>query len=203
MTQRPSISTNCNRPKAQSQRSPITQSEVGRICQAIDYFASKTARSLSLSGQDQQDLRQEIALEILRRLDRFDENRGPFGAFVDMLAAHAAQRLWAGFARRSRSKILVSLDMVLDQENQEKCDRLCVSQPPALITDPWPGVKLHLDLTAVIHRAPQSVRHTFALFCACDFGGTRAPPIMSRTTWYRHRGRLRHWLTAHGLSPPR
>ena len=87
---------------------PLSSDQIGRLCRTAEVFAERVVRRLGLSREDWNDLRQDIALQVLRRLRHFDERRAPFGAFVDLVARRAAERLKAKAARRRAWEILVN-----------------------------------------------------------------------------------------------
>ncbi len=170
--------------------SPISPVQAERLCRAAAFFAAGAARGLDLPEDERNDLRQDIVLQVLLRLRHFDPSRGPFGAFADLTARHAAQRLKRR-AVRERGTVLPA--GVLEN---------------AKVTNPWsePGsgtacsaADLGRDLGRALVQAPPRVAETFAAFAA----GTADRPPMPRTTWHRRCRALRLWLLAHGVGPPR
>ena len=170
---------------------PLSPEEIRRLRQSARFFAWGVVRTLKLPTEDLYDLRQEIAYQVLRRLPFFDEQRSPFGAFVDLVARHAAGRLWRKASHRQcwegRSHPHVDpAGFSWDADDEET------------VNDPgFESADLRHDLKAVFENAPAQIIGTFLVMVA---DGDDHPA--SRTTWYRRRVELRRWLLAHGLAPP-
>ena len=159
----------------------LSAADTDRLYRAADFFARGLVRGLGLNRDEGRDLRQEIVLRVLERLGRFDPERGPFGAFVDLVAKRAAQRLQLS-AIRNRRTIRVD-PRVMEGD-----------WGPACLTDPgFAAAEFHHDLRSVLSRAPADLS---GVCTAPD----RRPP-MSRSTFYRRRLGLRLWLLANGIGP--
>lgn len=174
--------------------------QILRLNCASQFFADGIGRSLGLSREDRWDLRQDIALAILLRLRHFDAGRGPFGAFIELVARRAAGRLKARIVRRWMQEFLVNPHLpdpvdYSDEGADDQDGRLTL-----FFADDrqFAVVEFRHDLRAALERAPGRIIDTFRAF---EDGGEC--PLATRTTWYRRRVELRRWLLAHGLSPPR
>jgi|GEM_PF-5453403 len=87
----------------------LSRLEVQRIQRCAAYHARRRGMMGRLTPSEVDDLGQDIVLEILSRVDAFDSGRSPFGAFVDLLAAHAASRHGERIARPRRLVAMTSL----------------------------------------------------------------------------------------------
>jgi hypothetical protein len=179
---------------------PLSADQVRRLCRSAEFFAGRLVRRLELSREDWGDFRQEIALQVLTRLRHFDESRAPFGAFVDLVARRAANRLKARAARRRAWELLVdpqSSDPTdpTGDDADEGADRTTVFRAE---DRHLAFADLRHDLRAALEGAPGRIADTFTVF---DAGHDAHQPV-SRTTWFRRRVELLRWLLAHGLAPP-
>ena len=178
---------------------PLSPDQVRRLCRSAEFFAGRVVRRLELSRDDWGDFRQEIALQVLARLRHFDEGRSPFGAFVDLVARRAAERLKARAARRRVWELLVD-PQALDpadptgDDADERVFRITVFRAE---DRHLAFADLRHDLRTALERAPGRVADTLMRFgAACP--ETQVP----RATWSRRRAELKRWLLAHGLAPP-
>lgn len=76
---------------------------------AAQQRARRLAQRHGLQHADEEDARQAILLDLVRRADRFDAARAPWPAFVTMVTRHAACEFGADL-RRARSQPFVPLD---------------------------------------------------------------------------------------------
>ena len=187
-------------PAAAGRCPPLSPDQVRRLCRSAEFFAGRVVRRLELSRDDWGDFRQEIALQVLTRLRHFDESRSPFGAFVDLVARRAAERLKARAARRRAWELLVDPqapdpDDPTGDDADERVFRATVFRAE---DRHLACADLRHDLRTALERAPGRVADTLTLFGA---GLSQAPA--SRATWSRRRAELKRWLLAHGLAPPR
>lgn len=74
------------------QRLPLSRLQTMRILRCATHHARRTTRHRGLNIPDRDDLRQDIVLDILTRLSAFNSTRSPFGAFIELVASHSAQR---------------------------------------------------------------------------------------------------------------
>jgi RNA polymerase sigma-70 factor (ECF subfamily) len=74
-------------------RRSISPDDVSTLQQVADRVARRMRRRLGLPGQDLDDLRQELLLDLIARLPAFDRERGPLEAFAYMVAVNRASRI--------------------------------------------------------------------------------------------------------------
>src|SRR4051794_5795790 len=89
---------------------PISPSDLRVLLRESDVAAARMARRFRLPIFDRDDLRQDILLDLLRRIRTFDPKRGTFGAFVGTIAGHRAARLIKNMQRRPATSSAISLD---------------------------------------------------------------------------------------------
>jgi hypothetical protein len=71
----------------------LSAAETRRLVDSATWHSVRVSRARGVRQQDRGDLRQDVLVDILTRLSRFDPTRSPFGAFVDFVADRAAGRL--------------------------------------------------------------------------------------------------------------
>lgn len=74
-------------------RRSISPDDVSILQHVADRVARRMRRRLGLPGQDLDDLRQELLLDLIARFLAFDPERGPLEAFAHMVATHRAARI--------------------------------------------------------------------------------------------------------------
>ena len=181
-------------PESRRRCPPLSPEQLRRLYQTAGVFAEGAGRHLGLSWGDRSDLCQEIILQVLLRLRHLDEEKAPFGAFIDLVARRAAERLKAKIARRWAWELLVDPsepDYAGEGDDGGGYSPFCAEDPRFALVD------FRHDLKVALDRAPPRIAQTFAL----PGGGSARRPV-SRATWFRHRVELRRWLLAHGLAPP-
>jgi hypothetical protein len=67
--------------------------DVDVLSREADQAAGRLVRQFRLSHHERDDIRQDLAVDLLARLKWFDSARGTFGAFVATVVAHRAVRL--------------------------------------------------------------------------------------------------------------
>ena len=78
-------------------------------CEA-DRAAARLVRRFGLPAADRDDLRHDLLVDLLARVDRFDPRRGTLGAFAGIVIQHSAARL-AARLRRDRARLaMMSVD---------------------------------------------------------------------------------------------
>jgi DNA-directed RNA polymerase specialized sigma24 family protein len=75
-----------------------------------DRAAVSITRRLRLSTADRDDLRQDLLVDLLARVDKFDPRRGTLGAFAGIIIQHRAARIAAHLRRNGARVTTVSID---------------------------------------------------------------------------------------------
>lgn len=145
-----------------------------------DQVARRTLRCGRSSVLEREDLRQELLLDLLRRLRHFDPARGSLGAFAATCFRHRAQRVLWVCRREARDRHAFS------HHGQ---------QATSGAQDAEVTLSLRLDLCRVLERLSPAQAATLAALLRHDGAGAAAP----RTTRHRHLTALRGHLAAAGL----
>jgi len=104
---------------------PISETDFITIMDETSAAAARLRRRLGLPLADLDDLRQDLLMDLLRRLPAFDARRGTIGAFAGILLLNQSARIAARIAgdRRAQGGTLLSLD-VRGRDGQTRGDRL-------------------------------------------------------------------------------
>lgn len=104
---------------------PIPDTDLLTILREADAAAGRLRRRLGLPRADLDDLRQELLLDLIRRLPAYDSRRGSVGAFAGIILRNQSSRI-AMRLRRERLATggeLLSLD-AMDVDGRRLIDRL-------------------------------------------------------------------------------
>lgn len=182
---------------------PISEADLTTILDAADSAAERLRRRLRLSAADLDDMRQDLLVDLVRRLPTFDVTRGAIGVFAGLVLRNQASRIAARVARERRRTggQLLSLD-VPDAGGRTLADRL--SEADGLAA--WHGhcfaidaiVEARLDLARALGALDRSERQLCAAACDCRARVFGIRSFGSRATIYRRLRDLRCALAAHG-----
>jgi RNA polymerase sigma-70 factor (ECF subfamily) len=91
---------------------PISRPDPVTLLDEADAAAARLRRRLRLPRADLDDLRQDLLVDLIRRLPAFDARRGSIGAFAGIVLRNHASRIAARLARERRATGggLLSLD---------------------------------------------------------------------------------------------
>jgi|GEM_PF-2341408 len=91
---------------------PISRHQLACILAEADVASRRLHRRLCLPAADLDDLRQDLLIDLIRRLSAFDASRGSIGAFAGIVLRNQASRIALRHHRDrcSRGGALVSLD---------------------------------------------------------------------------------------------
>lgn len=152
--------------------------DVALLYRDADRMTCRTLRAGRLPAMERDDLRQELMLDLLRRLQHFDPARGSIGAFAQVCFRHRAQRaVWMQRREaRDRHRFACFGEHVVDAHH-----------------DPARPLAQRLDLCRALSRlSPQQSDTVMALL-------GHAAEVMPRTTRHRHLQAVRAQLAAAGL----
>jgi len=142
-----------------------------------DRVARRAVRRGRLLAADREDLRQELLLDLLRRLHHFDPARGSLGAFAQVCFQHRATRAVSAHQREIRERHGFRLHSIHAVDHHE----------------PTVALALRLDLGRALDRlSPDQAGVVTSLL-------ERDIPAAPRTTRHRHLLAVRNQLTAVGL----
>jgi RNA polymerase sigma-70 factor (ECF subfamily) len=162
---------------------PILESEARRA-------ACRLRSRLSLPLADLDDLKQELLLDLIRRLPAYDPERGSIGAFAGTILRHHASRI-AARIRRERNLtggLVTSLDTPSDDETTfsdhvAEADGLSAwhGQP---VTDEGAIVR-GLDLDRALAHLEPDERAFYLTCCKCDVTAMVKRGFGARASIYR------------------
>jgi RNA polymerase sigma-70 factor (ECF subfamily) len=183
--------------------SPISRSDLVTLLDAADAAALRLWRRVRLPRADLDDLRQDLLVDLIRRLPAFDATRGSIAVFAGLVLRNQASRI-AERVARDRRRIggpLLSLD---DRDGADRSLAERLSEADGLAA--WHGhcaaveaiVEARLDLARALGALDQSDRRLCAAACDCRARMLAMQGFGSRATIYRRLRDLRCALAAHG-----
>ena len=84
---------------------PISEPDLVTILDEADAAAARLRRLLGLPRTDLDDLRQDLLLDLIRRLPAFDAKRGSIGAFAGIVLRNQTSRIATRVARERRATV--------------------------------------------------------------------------------------------------
>ena len=182
---------------------PISRSDLVTILDEADAAAARLWRRLRLPRTDLDDLRQDLLLDLIRRLPAFDARRGSIGAFAGIVLRNQASRIAARVARERRATggRLLSLDEPAG-DGTTLGDRL--GEADGLSA--WHGhcvaleaaIDARIDLARALGALHARDRSLCAAATQCPVRVLAERGLGSRATLYRRLRELRCALAAHG-----
>jgi RNA polymerase sigma factor (sigma-70 family) len=181
----------------------VSPSDLQVLLRESEVAAVRMVRRFRLPTCDRDDLRQDILVDLLRRITAFDPKRGTFGAFVGTIIAHRAARLTKRWRRQRVT--MISLDqpiasagaMTLGDMTAE-ADGISASlgQP----FDRFAEIEQRLDLTqalAVLEPGELSLCAKLTEYTPTEISRSGE---FSRASLYRRLRNIRRRLLAEGFS---
>jgi DNA-directed RNA polymerase specialized sigma24 family protein len=182
---------------------PLSKADLVTILDEADAATARLRRRLRLSRADQEDLRQDLLLDLIRRLPAFDARRGTIGAFAGIVLRNQSARIAARVVRDRRAVRgrVLSLDAPAG-DGSRLANRLCESD--SLST--WHGqcgmveaaIDARIDLARVLGALHPRERWLCAAAAGCRLHLLADREVGSRATLYRRLRDLRCVLAAHG-----
>jgi RNA polymerase sigma-70 factor (ECF subfamily) len=182
---------------------PISRSDLANLLDEADAAAARLRRRLRLPRADLDDLRQDLLLDLIRRLPAFDARRGSIGAFAGIILRNQASRIAMRLRRERRAcgGGLLPLD-ALGGDGRKLGDRLTEEDG---ITAWFGGCVCVVEATdrrIDLARALGALQARDLTLCAamaqCPVRGLAGRGHGSRATLYRRLRELRCMLAAHG-----
>lgn len=183
--------------------SPISDPDLVTLLDEADAAATRLWRRVRLPRADLDDLRQDLLLDLIRRLPSFDTRRGTMGAFAGIVLRNQASRI-ATRIRRERQASggqLLSLDAP-SADGRSFADKLAEHDGLAA----WYGgcacsaevTDRRIDLAGVLGALDARDLTLCAAMAHCPIRGLVDRGLGSRATLYRRLRNLRCVLAAHG-----
>jgi DNA-directed RNA polymerase specialized sigma24 family protein len=182
---------------------PLSKTDLVTILDEADAATTRLRHRLRLSHADQEDLRQDLLLDLIRRLPAFDANRGSIGAFAGIVLRNQSARIAARVVRdrRAAGGPLLPLN-ALAGDGSSLADRL--SETDGLSA--WHGhcgnveaaIDARIDLARMLGALHARDRSLCAAAAGCRLHLIEDRGLGSRATIYRRLRDLRCALAAHG-----
>ena len=182
---------------------PISRSDLVTLLDEADAAASRLRRRVRLPRADLDDLRQDLLVDLIRRLPAFDARRGSIGAFAGIVLRNQASRIATRVARERRATggRMLSLDEPAG-DGTTLADRL--GEADSLSA--WHGhcvaleaaIDARIDLARALGALHARDRSLCAAATQCPVRVLVERGLGSRATLYRRLRDLRCALAAHG-----
>ena len=183
--------------------SPLSKADLVTILDRADTAAARLRRRLRLPRTDQDDLRQDLLLDLIRRLPAFDARRGTIGAFAGIVLRNQSARIAARIVRdrRAAGGPLLSLDAPAG-DGSSLADRLrdtdSLSAWHGHCGDIEAAIDARIDLARVLEALHARDRLLCSAAAGCRLRLLADRDLGSRATIYRRLRDLRCVLAAHG-----
>ena len=165
------------------------------LLQQTGLRASLLHNSFGFAADDWDDLRQDLALDCLRRLPRFDRSRGNWRGFVRGVVRNHACVLASRHSRRPEVQSLLSDD----------CggggDAPLTVAHSALAEDFLPALELSLDAQRVLAGLPEELQLIARCLTEMSFFAISRRAGLTHTQLKRKIARIREAFVAAGLAP--
>jgi len=167
------------------------------LLQQAGLRASLIHNSLGFAADDWDDLRQDLALDCLRRLPRFDGSRGAWKGFVRGVVRNRACVMAMRQARRPEVRALAIDDCGSDGEASFGVTH------PALVEDALPTLELSLDAQRVIAGLSEELQLIARCLAEMSFCALTRRVGLTHAQLKRKVAQIRAAFAAAGLAPVR
>ena len=157
--------------------------------------ASLLKTNFGFGGDEWDDLRQEMALDCLKRLPKFDPARGNWKGFVHGVVRNRAFVLATQQTRRSDFERRTVADT---GTSDDAADELALE---AIAEDLGPALELGIDVRRVLASLPEELQTLSHLISNFSIQAVRRQTGLSRLELERSIARIRAAFVAAGLSP--
>ena len=184
----------------------LTLTDYTVIGRAADRAAVKLVRRFCLPPVDRDDIRHDLLVDVLERMDRFDPCRGTLGAFVAVLVEHSLSSLVARLRRHRSVFNPRSLDEPTGQSGGITFGELFSDEQGYLawVSSDLDAVK-HLDRQLALGRALNTLQPEHIQFLVRlsnhPVGRLCKTSAQSRATLYRQLNEICLLLLAAGVGP--
>ena len=185
----------------------LTPEDINTLLREADRAARRLRRKLCLPACEREDLRQDLLVDLLRRLPAYDPSRGTIGAFAGVVLSNRCVRLAIRHHRQRRAQggTMLSLDApVADSVEPLGC---LLAEADGLAA--WHGqdrdtqadIQTRDAVQSALARLPEADRRFCGALAHRSVAALAAEGFGSRSALYRRLAELRHVLTARGLGP--
>lgn len=182
----------------------ISEADLVTIRCETDRGARRLVRELQAPAHVFEDCRQELLVDLLRRLPHFDRRRGSLGAFAGNLVRHRAARLKASVGRERRVIGGSLNDPLPGSENVTRGDLTQEEDGYGALfgqtVDRIAEVDRRLSVLQGLATLGASDQHLCASLVTADVSELVARGIGTRTSLYRRIAEIRLALTSVGVT---
>jgi DNA-directed RNA polymerase specialized sigma24 family protein len=172
-------------PRQHSEPARFEPAALATALAAATARARSLRRSLKAPAADEDDFRQAILLDLIGRAERFDPNRGAWGAFVSVVTRHAAARIAHHQLRHAQATTWLSEDHDV-ADDSHRID----------------GIDLGLDLQRSCNRLPRRLKGLVGLIVETgSIADAQRESVLSPASFYRALAELRLRFLADDLAP--
>ncbi len=178
------------------------------ITSEADLAAKRLQRRLGLPVCDREDLRQDLLIDLLRRLPSYNAERGSLGAFSGLILRNQSSRIAMRIMRQRRAQGggFLSLDAPMGGGDHRPMSET-IPEDEGLST--WLGQTVgdqtraedRQALTIALGHLPESDLKFCTALASRSIASLAREGFGSRSALYRRLSNLRFILTAHGLGP--
>ncbi|MCC7495868.1 MAG: hypothetical protein IT204_26180 [Fimbriimonadaceae bacterium] len=187
----------------------LTFADLDRLRPILHREARRMMRIARLPAQEREDVEQDMLLDLITRLARFDPSRGTLEAFATLCFRHCGIRLAERLRRERERHHLTAFDDVVSQEG-DPGGRLTLAEtlPEADGLPAWWGkpcdaaavVERRLDLNRAAAALDPRDRPLCAALSAASAHETVRASAHSRASFYRRIREVRLRLLAAGIA---
>lgn len=184
----------------------LSPADLSLLIDETDAAARRLHRKLRLPPADLDDLRQDLLLDLLRRLPAFDVSRGSIGAFANTVLRHQSARIAMRHHRQRQAAggSVLSLDVPAAGGTEPLGHRLTEADGLAA----WHGqdqcaaadAELHCDLARVLDALSTDAHELCAGLATCRPSELAALQGISSSALYRRLAQLRLAFAMRGLT---
>lgn len=172
---------------------------------AASFHAARIVRHLGLPAADRDDINQDLLVEMIVRLRRFDPDRAAFATFIDLVAGHGACTIVSRY--RSERRLFGAEPASIDDPKWAGL-RETVSNDGGLSSllggssDPQGSLDLAHDVTRTIKVLPDALRELCALLQSEPAAVALCRSGLGRATFYRRVREIRLRFLVEGVQAP-
>lgn len=185
----------------------LSTADVVTLIDEADRAARRLHRKLNLPPADLEDLSQDLLLDLICRLPRFDARRGSIGAFANIILRNQSSRIAMRIQRQRREQDgwMFSLDAPM-AGSREPLKNLLLEEDGLAN---WYGQRpfdidmqhVRLATECALARLRDDDRQLCRVLSRLTVSDLVAHGAVKRSTLYRRIAALRPLLTAYGLGP--
>ncbi|SLN75459.1 sigma factor [Roseisalinus antarcticus] len=185
----------------------ISPSDLATLIDEAERAARRLHRKLALPAADLDDLRQDLLIDLICRLPRFDKRRGTIGAFAGIVLRNRSSRIAIRHYRERRAQGGTMLSLNAPIAGSAEPLGCLLAETDGLAAwhgqdrDPETDLQTREAVQSALARLPEGDRRFCCALAHRSVTALAAEGFGSRSALYRRLADLRHVLTAHGLGP--